>query len=94
MLVHTPRSHIYFSPQDYEARLFRLMKSHGEMITSAEEAVDLQKKNSSLNRFYWYLSKPNKNPTSSSVDNEETKRRDVRETVVVSCLVLSAFVYC
>ncbi|KAH9767581.1 RING-finger DEAD-like helicase PHD and SNF2 domain-containing protein [Citrus sinensis] len=69
--------------QDYEARLFRLKKSQGD-IASAEEAVDLQKKNSSLNRFYWYLSQPNKNSTSSSVGNEEIKRRDVRETVVVS----------
>ncbi|XP_031278860.1 E3 ubiquitin-protein ligase SHPRH [Pistacia vera] len=70
--------------QDYEARLFRLKKSHGEMFASAEEAVNLQKKNSSLNRFYWYLSQPNKNSTSSTVDNEEIKKRDVRETVVVS----------
>ncbi|KAH9702950.1 RING-finger DEAD-like helicase PHD and SNF2 domain-containing protein [Citrus sinensis] len=69
--------------QDYEARLFRLKKSQGD-IASAEEAVDLQKKNSSLNQFYWYLSQPNKNSTSSSVGNEEIKRRDVRETVVVS----------
>ncbi|KAK4835874.1 hypothetical protein QYF36_015629 [Acer negundo] len=70
--------------QKYEARLFRLQKSHGDFITSAEEAVDLQKKNSSLNQFYWYLSQPNKNSTSSSVDNEDIRKRDVREKVVVS----------
>lgn len=56
------------------------------MIASAEEAVVLQKKNSSLNRFYWYLSQPNKKSTSSTVGNEEIKRRDVRETIVVSYL--------
>uniref|UniRef100_A0A7N2R8G1 DNA topoisomerase (ATP-hydrolyzing) n=1 Tax=Quercus lobata TaxID=97700 RepID=A0A7N2R8G1_QUELO len=37
--------------QDYEARLFRLNKEHGGMITSAEEAIDLQKRNSALNQF-------------------------------------------
>ncbi|GLT58793.1 hypothetical protein SLA2020_316590 [Shorea laevis] len=31
--------------QDYEARLFRLNKEHGEIITSAEEALHFQKKN-------------------------------------------------
>lgn len=82
---------VYFFSQDYEARLFRLKKSHGEMIASAEEAVNLQKKNSSLNRFYWYLSQPNKNSTSSTVGNEEIKKRGVRETVVVSYFYLSCF---
>ncbi|KAF2319302.1 hypothetical protein GH714_014503 [Hevea brasiliensis] len=71
-------------PHDYEARLFRLNKLHGEIITSAEEAVDLQKKNSALNRFYWNLSWPNKNPTSSGDVNETSKRRDAGERVVVS----------
>ncbi|KAK9283240.1 hypothetical protein L1049_011476 [Liquidambar formosana] len=71
--------------QVYEARLFRLNKVHGGMITSAEEAVDLQKKKSALNRFYWTLSQPNKNSTSSSVKNEENiRKRDVGEKVVVS----------
>ncbi|KAH7548237.1 hypothetical protein JRO89_XS14G0087300 [Xanthoceras sorbifolium] len=70
--------------QEYEARLFRLQKSHGDFITSAEEAVVLQKKNSSLNQFYWYLSQPNKNSTSSSADYDEIRKRDVREKVVVS----------
>ncbi|XP_038722963.1 E3 ubiquitin-protein ligase SHPRH isoform X2 [Tripterygium wilfordii] len=70
--------------KDYEARLFRLNKLHGEMITSAEEAIDLQKKNSALNRFYWKLSQANKISTSSSVEDEELKKRDVGERVMVS----------
>ncbi|PON48604.1 Cdk-activating kinase assembly factor [Trema orientale] len=70
--------------QRYEARLFRLNKAHGGIITSAEEAVDLQKKNSALNRFYWNLSQQNKTSKSSMGDNEESRKRDVREKVVVS----------
>ncbi|XP_043816929.1 uncharacterized protein LOC110625034 isoform X2 [Manihot esculenta] len=70
--------------KDYEARLFRLNKLHGEIITSAEEAVDLQKKNSALNRFYWNLSGPNKNPTPFGDANETSKKRDAGERVVVS----------
>ncbi|KAA8533961.1 hypothetical protein F0562_031478 [Nyssa sinensis] len=72
--------------QVYEARLFRLNKGHdGEVITSAEEAIDLQKKKSALNRFYWTLSRSNKNSTSSSVGYEDNgRRRDVGEKVVVS----------
>ncbi|XVF24305.1 hypothetical protein REPUB_Repub13aG0116300 [Reevesia pubescens] len=69
--------------QDYEARLFRVNKKDGEMVTSAEEAIVLQKKKSALNRFYWNLSQPNKNLTSSDVDNKEMKR-GVQETIVVS----------
>ncbi|XP_017984679.1 PREDICTED: E3 ubiquitin-protein ligase SHPRH isoform X1 [Theobroma cacao] len=69
--------------QDYEARLFRVNKKDGDIIISAEEAVDLQKKKSALNRFYWNLSQPNKNSTLSDVDNKELKR-DVQETIVVS----------
>lgn len=72
-----------FLSQDYEARLFRLNKLHGEIITSAEEAVDLQKKNSALNRFYWNLSGPNKNPTPFGDANETSKKRDAGERVVV-----------
>lgn len=73
-----------FILQDYEARLFRLNKLHGEIITSAEEAVDLQKKSSALNRFYWNLSRPMKNWPSPTDGNEESKKRDIRERVVVS----------
>ncbi|KAI3882577.1 hypothetical protein MKX03_010696 [Papaver bracteatum] len=72
--------------QAYEARLFRLSKGgDGGMIASAEEAVDLQKKKSELNRFYWGLSRP-KNGSSSSLDGnkEDKKQRDVRAKVVVS----------
>ncbi|KAB2010015.1 hypothetical protein ES319_D10G206600v1 [Gossypium barbadense] len=69
--------------QDYAARLFRVNKNDGEMVTSAEEAIVLQKKKSALNRFYWNLSQPTKNSTSSDVDNKELKR-GVQETIVVS----------
>lgn len=72
--------------QVYEARLFRLNKGHNSgVITSAEEAVDLQKKKSALNRFYWTLSKHDKSSTSSSVNDEDNGgKRDAREKVVVS----------
>ncbi|XP_015575743.2 E3 ubiquitin-protein ligase SHPRH [Ricinus communis] len=70
--------------QDYEARLFRLNKLRGDIITSAEEAVDLQKKNSALNRFYWNLSGTNRSSTSSDDANDASKRRDAGERVVVS----------
>ncbi|XP_065870034.1 uncharacterized protein [Euphorbia lathyris] len=81
MCIHCELEELF---KDYEARLFRLNKSHGEVITSAEEAVDLQKKNSALNRFYWNLSGPNKNSMSSSDVNEASKKRDVGDRVVVS----------
>ncbi|KAI3952838.1 hypothetical protein MKX01_006881 [Papaver californicum] len=57
----------------------------GGMIASAEEAVDLQKKKSELNRFYWGLSR-HKDGSSSSLNDkkENTKQRDVRAKVVVS----------
>ncbi|GFY84449.1 RING-finger, DEAD-like helicase, PHD and SNF2 domain-containing protein [Actinidia rufa] len=72
--------------QVYEARLFRLNKGHdGGVITSVEEAVDLQKKKSALNRFYWTLSRTDKNSTSSSVKYDDNGgKRDVGEKVVVS----------
>ncbi|KAJ0661734.1 putative DNA helicase chromatin remodeling SNF2 family [Helianthus annuus] len=72
--------------QVYEARLFRLNKGHdGGVITSAEEAVDLQKKKSALNRFYWTLSQPDKGPQSSSVNNEDDgRKRGIGEKVMVS----------
>ncbi|XP_058207401.1 uncharacterized protein LOC131320657 isoform X5 [Rhododendron vialii] len=73
--------------QVYEARLFRLSKGHngGTNFTSVEEAVDLQKKKSALNRFYWTLSRADKNSSSSSVNYEDNGgKRDVGEKVVVS----------
>ncbi|KAK6932900.1 SNF2, N-terminal [Dillenia turbinata] len=72
--------------QVYEARLFRLNKARdGGIIASAEEAVDLQKKKSALNRFYWKLSQTNNNSHFSSALNEGNKRkRDVGENVMVS----------
>ncbi|KAK4433468.1 E3 ubiquitin-protein ligase SHPRH, partial [Sesamum alatum] len=72
--------------QAYEARLFRLNKSNnGEVITSAEEAVNLQKKKSALNHFYWNLSREDKSSTLSASDNKDNgKKRDVGEKVTVS----------
>ncbi|KAJ6297117.1 hypothetical protein OIU78_022778 [Salix suchowensis] len=70
--------------QEYEARLFRLNKLHGDIITSAEEAVDLQKRNSERNRYYWNLDRQKKNLLPSSDFNEESKKRKTGETVVVS----------
>ncbi|XP_030930452.1 DNA topoisomerase 2-like [Quercus lobata] len=65
--------------QDYEARLFRLNKEHGGMITSAEEAIDLQKRNSALNRFYWNFSQPDKDKTSHVANYGKLMKRDVGE---------------
>ncbi|KAI3800036.1 hypothetical protein L1987_35343 [Smallanthus sonchifolius] len=72
--------------QVYEARLFRLNKGHdGGVITCAEEAVDLQKKKSALNRFYRTLSQPDKASQSSSVNYEDDgRKRGVGEKVMVS----------
>ncbi|CAH2062592.1 unnamed protein product, partial [Thlaspi arvense] len=69
--------------QAYEARLFRLNKGQdGGLITSAEEAVDLQKKKSALNRFYWTLSR-DKNSSSSSAKYEDNGgKRDAGEKVL------------
>ncbi|KAL3565483.1 hypothetical protein D5086_033529 [Populus alba] len=68
--------------QEYEARLFRLNKLHGGIITSAEEAVNLQKRNSERNRYYWNLDRQKKNLLPSSDFNEESKKRKTGETVM------------
>ncbi|XP_073129793.1 uncharacterized protein [Henckelia pumila] len=70
----------------YEARLFRLNKSNnGESIISVEEAINLQKKKSALNHFYWTLSRPNKTSSLSASGSEDNgKKRDVGEKVMVS----------
>lgn len=92
-------SHIYlpsfFLFKVYEARLFRLNKGNdGGIVTSVEEAVDLQKKKSALNRFYWNLSQGDKNSSSSSMQYEdEGKKRDVGEKVMVSCATLFSSVH-
>ncbi|XP_052107843.1 uncharacterized protein LOC107459335 [Arachis duranensis] len=70
--------------QDYEARLFVLKNERGGIISSAEEAVDLQKKNFALNHFLSKLSKSNHRATASQIDNEESKKRNVGQRVVVS----------
>ncbi|KAH0704372.1 E3 ubiquitin-protein ligase SHPRH isoform X1 [Solanum tuberosum] len=71
--------------QVYEARLFRLNKGKsGEVITSAEEAVDLQKKKSQLNRFYTTLARTDRNSGSATIEYEDFgKKRDL-ENIVVS----------
>lgn len=86
----------FYFIQGYEARLFRLNKAHGGMVTSAEEAVDLQKKISALNRFYRTWSQSNKNSVPSDVGTEENiRKRDVGEKLVVSCLLaLSHLLLC
>ncbi|MED6124025.1 hypothetical protein PIB30_055145, partial [Stylosanthes scabra] len=70
--------------QDYEARLFVLKNERGGIISSAEEAVDLQKKNFALNHFLSKLSKSNHRATVSEIDSEDSKRRNVGQRVVVS----------
>jgi E3 ubiquitin-protein ligase SHPRH len=79
--------HIFiFVCQEYESRLFRLNKLHGGITTSAEEAVNLLKRNSERNRYYWNLERQTKNLLSSSDFNEESKKRKTGETVMVSFL--------
>nr|XP_016463849.1 PREDICTED: uncharacterized protein LOC107786861 [Nicotiana tabacum] len=70
--------------QVYEARLFRLNKGkRGEVITSAEEAVDLQKKKSALNRFYTTLARTDKNSGSATAEYEDFgKKRDLEDIMV------------
>lgn len=71
--------------QVYEARLFRLNKGKsGEVIISAEEAVDLQKKKSQLNRFYTTLARTDRNSGSATTEYEDFgKKRDL-ENILVS----------
>ena len=76
-----------FYLQDYEARLFVLKNERGGIISSAEEAVDFQKKNFALNHFLSKLSQSNHRSTVSEIDYEESKKRNVRQRVVVSYLI-------
>ncbi|XP_027329381.1 E3 ubiquitin-protein ligase SHPRH isoform X1 [Abrus precatorius] len=69
--------------QDYEARLFVLKNERGGIISSAEEAVDFQKKNFALNHFLSKISQSNHNSTVSDF-HEESKKRNVGQRVVVS----------
>ncbi|KAG9149766.1 hypothetical protein Leryth_021853 [Lithospermum erythrorhizon] len=70
----------------YEARLFRLNKgNNGEVITSAEEAIDLQKRTIELNRFYRTLSRPEKGSSMFTPHPDDNgKKRDHGERVIVS----------
>ncbi|KAJ1431705.1 hypothetical protein SESBI_06941, partial [Sesbania bispinosa] len=70
--------------QDYEARLFVLKNERGGIISSAEEAVDFQKKNFALNHFLSKLSQSNHSSTVSDIGYEESKKRNVGQRVVVS----------
>ncbi|KAL3653381.1 hypothetical protein CASFOL_003062 [Castilleja foliolosa] len=71
--------------QVYEARLFRLNKSNNGEVVSVEEAVNLQKKKSALNQFFWNLSRENRSSNSSASENKDNERkRDVGEKVTVS----------
>ncbi|XP_073030448.1 uncharacterized protein [Primulina eburnea] len=76
--------------QVYEARLFRLNKSNNsESIISVEEAINLQKKKSALNHFYWTLSRPNKASSLSASGSEDNgKKRDVGEKVMIYTICL------
>lgn len=75
---------LYFL-QVYEARLFRLNKGkRGEVITSAEEAVDLQKKKSALNRFYTTLARTDKNSGSATTECEDFGKKRNLENIMVS----------
>lgn len=58
---------------------------------SAEEVVDLQKKKSARNHFFFGLSSRNKDANQSSVDNEEEPtKRNASDSVIVSLLDLSS----
>ncbi|GAB2216917.1 hypothetical protein Drorol1_Dr00000067 [Drosera rotundifolia] len=73
--------------QAYEARLFLSKRDHnGGTVTSAEEAVDLQKKKLELNHFYWGLAEKGKaTAASSSQGDQGTKRkRETGKMLVVS----------
>jgi len=48
--------------------------------------VNLQKRNSERNRYYWNLDRQKKNLPPSSDFNEESKKRKTGETVMVSFL--------
>ncbi|KAK7275887.1 hypothetical protein RIF29_17013 [Crotalaria pallida] len=71
--------------QDYVARLFVLKNERGRIISSAEEAIDLQKKKFALNHFLSKLSsQSNHSSTASDIGNEESKKRNAGQRVVVS----------
>ncbi|RZB69691.1 E3 ubiquitin-protein ligase SHPRH isoform B [Glycine soja] len=85
---------------DYEARLFVLKNERGRIISSAEEAVDFQKKNFALNHFLSKLSQSSHSSTVSDISHEESKKRNVGQRVVVSKsaseleLILGVLNYC
>lgn len=86
-LMNVIWSHGLFFPQDYEARLFVLKNERGRIISSAEEAVDFQKKNLALNHFLSKLSQSSHSSTVSDISHEESKKRNVGQRVVVSYFI-------
>ncbi|CAI9091902.1 OLC1v1027013C1 [Oldenlandia corymbosa var. corymbosa] len=71
--------------QAYEARLFKTSGDKGEAIGSAEDAVDMQRKKSALNRFYRSLSQTDKKSGSSSTRLEDDgRKRNAKKIMVVS----------
>ncbi|XP_024639582.1 E3 ubiquitin-protein ligase SHPRH isoform X3 [Medicago truncatula] len=70
--------------QHYEARLFVLKNERGDIISSAEEAVDFQKKSFARNHFLSNLSQSNQSSSVSDIDNEESRKRNVGQKVVTS----------
>lgn len=71
--------------QVYEARLFRLKKgSDGGILTSPEEAVDLQERTSERNHFYWSLSRTSKSSSFGALNEDHRRKRDAAEKVMVS----------
>ncbi|XP_057541140.1 uncharacterized protein LOC130818900 isoform X2 [Amaranthus tricolor] len=65
LCVHCEMDELF---QAYEARLFLKRGNNGVIISSAEEAVDLQKKRLERNQFYSNLAQKSKNEASSSVN--------------------------
>lgn len=90
-LMNVIWSHGLFFPQDYEARLFVLKNERGRIISSAEEAVDFQKKNLALNHFLSKLSQSSHSSTVSDISHEESKKRNVGQRVVVSYFIWLTF---
>jgi uncharacterized membrane protein YqhA len=56
------------------------------MISSAEEAVDFQKKSFALNQFLSKLSNSNHSSSVSDIEHEESGKRNVGQKVVVSVI--------
>lgn len=81
-------TYVFTLLQVYEARLFRLKKgSDGGILTSPEEAVDLQERTSERNHFYWSLSRTSKSSSFGALNEDHRRKRDAAEKVMVSSLL-------